>query len=690
MACMLLVLLLCVYATCSLFVADAFTSHPDAPTGFFGVKRQPGSFLNLPSFQNAMHGSQPKSAFFPMGPATEGISTTPQADTRRASPCSRLWAAKRTMNDDDDIDADAWEPDDEDLMLEDDFDDLEVDDEDEDIDQDDEIVSDASSGENDDDDDDDDDDVDLDPWDEDEDDDEIQEELVGIQATGIVGDDLETDEDNIQDEYEFDDDYDGDEDYPLEDDPNDPDYQTQKQLVEETVARREELARDKNFDAIDFMMNQMTLEQAEAMDKLPFIQEATKMEEDLIILDDDDVKDINLEEELPKVTDFMEDDPYENEGKTNILGTGISDDDLEELDNAWKDITRKTQEESWDKVTAKDLATDWYALDNQTLTEMDACLEEIGGSAYNCTRWLLYDLDFNVTNLILAAVKHNRQAPILFQHWYPQLLTYERYQHARDRDFDFNWEDVEQADISELERYYSGFGYSEIPKKAPAETGIISLEDLDEEELRMAAFENWMIEVYNPEVDRLDFDDDDFRDEDNVYSKFYEAPQHPDLPSYEDTQEDLEMWEEEMGDNEEDREYKELYGREFKYKVAKDEEFEKEFRGHLVVACSPDDADLEIAEIITARMDQEFGKKVYVETRVMAHAREEDSVFEVWLESYEIDLLHSKRRATLGSKGWEGPAECDAAQIDYIVEEVRFLISDDARYSYRREMDIPV
>jgi hypothetical protein len=75
----------------------------------------------------------------------------------------------------------------------------------------------------------------------------------------------------------------------------------------------------------------------------------------------------------------------------------------------------------------------------------------------------------------------------------------------------------------------------------------------------------------------------------------------------------------------------------------------------------------------------------------MALAREEDNVFEIWLESYEIDLLHSKKRATsVGTQDWTGPAEVDDAQIDYLTERVRFLISDDARYSYRMELDYAV
>ena len=100
------------------------------------------------------------------------------------------------------------------------------------------------------------------------------------------------------------------------------------------------------------------------------------------------------------------------------------------------------------------------------------------------------------------------------------------------------------------------------------------------------------------------------------------------------------------------------------------------------------DEDLEIAEKITARMGERFGKKIYVETRVMAHAREEDCVFEVWLESYEIDLLHSKKRATSNPDGWKGPAECDDKQIEHLLDEVEFLISDDARYNYRFVTDM--
>ena len=473
---------------------------------------------------------------------------------------------------------------------------------------------------------------------------------------------------------------------PLQDDPDDPDYMEQKKLVEETVARREKLAEDQDFDAVDYIMNQMTEEQAEIMNSLPSQQEVDRIASDVYGINDvdaDDVDAMDLDEEIASTPDLMDNDPWENKQEENILGTGVDDDILERLDDAWKLSNQAQAEEPWDKVDESAINFRWEDVADKQRDEMYECLNEIGGAPYNCTRWLFYDLNFNVSNLILAAVKHNPDAPVLFQHWYPQLLTYSRYEHARDRNFDFNWDDVENADMDELRRYYFGFGYTEIPSKAPGETGIIEFDELDEEEMKMAAFENWMIEVYNAEWDKKDFDDDDIRDEDNVFSEFFEMPDHPDLPSFDDAQEDLREWEEDAAN--ETAEYRDHMGMDRRYTHVEDEEFTKEFRGHLIVACTPQDKDLEIAEKITAAMGEKFGKQVYVETRVIAHAREEDAVFEVWLESYDIDLLHSKKRASSGTDGWDGPAECDEAQIEYLVDKVGFLISDDARYSYRYE-----
>lgn len=74
---------------------------------------------------------------------------------------------------------------------------------------------------------------------------------------------------------------------------------------------------------------------------------------------------------------------------------------------------------------------------------------------------------------------------------------------------------------------------------------------------------------------------------------------------------------------------------------------------------------------------------IYVETRVLGHARKEDNVYEIWLESYEIDLLHSKRQAFINSKVWKGPSEVDDEQLDHLVDRVRELVGDESRFSYR-------
>ena len=537
---------------------------------------------------------------------------------------------------------------------------------------------------------------------------EGEESLVAV-ATGrkrnsingnSFNDDDYDDDGNEIDDIDWDIDEDG-IDYELIDEMDDPDYVQQKQLIDAAIQESELRMQNENFDPLQFLSDSITPETSAQLDQLPFFQQVEALAQDITISEEDvrqsGITEDNFLTNVDAVSDLMEDDPYprHTDEASNLLQqtSGITDEEMIEFDETYKNVQAALNKEPWDKVNLR-AQQGFDNLTNQTLNELDECLGEIGGSAYNVTNWLLYDLDFNVSNLILAAIQHNKDAPILFQHWYPQLVVYERYQHARDRNFDFTWEDVEAADITELQRYYAGFGYDEIPSKAPAETGIINLDDLDEEDIKMAAFENWMTDVYNPEMDRKDFDDDTMRDEDNVFSDFYEYPQHPDLPIMEEAIDDIEQFQyENIGiDNANQhadvKEYRDMMGQTFEYDVVRDEEFIRDFRGHVIIACTGHDADLEIAERITVRFQQEFGKQVYVETRVMALAREDDNVYEIWIESYDIELLHSKKRAMANIKGWTGPAEIDDAQIEFLTNRVRFLISDDARYSYRLELDL--
>lgn len=392
------------------------------------------------------------------------------------------------------------EDDDDDIVLidGDDVDDIEI----EDPTSSDNIITNQNDNQNDDDDEDDDDDDFIDEIDLDEEEDD--EEEFYFQNMEITTNNMLLDWDEHIDGA----------DYELQDDPSDPNYMKQRELVEEAVQDSLAKREDEAFDPIEYAQNQLTEEMKKKIESLDIFKE---IEQRAAALSVDDVNPDQLDQQVRQTPNILlesnDEDDYDLLGQYQSL----SPTDLQQLENTYKDIHQITNEDVWDKVMFKDLNGGWDDLSNETLAEIDDCLEEIGGSAYNVTRWLLYDLDFNVTNLILAAVKHNPQAPILFHHWYPQLVVYKRYQDARDRDFDFTWDDVSNADVSELERYYAGFGYDEgIPQRAPGETGIVGLENLDEEEIRMAEFENWMKEVYNAEWDRQDFDDDDFQDEQNV------------------------------------------------------------------------------------------------------------------------------------------------------------------------------
>jgi hypothetical protein len=344
-------------------------------------------------------------------------------------------------------------------------------------------------------------------------------------------------EDDLDREYIFDSEAGFDEDFfddestkvPIRDYPEDPKYGERNKLIEETAERRKEKGGYEDFDPLDYLCNNMTVEEAEAFDKLELQKETEKQAAPFMVLGPQDVENLDIAKEVFKVTDLYDDDPYIPSGETDFLGTGVTDDDMKAMDDAWKSVNEALQREPWNKVDAK--AEAWHSskVDNRTLSEMYQAIEYIEGSSYDFPKWLVYDLDFNVTNLMLAAVKHNPDAPIFLMHWYAQLLFYSRYQHARDINFEFTHEDVKNADIEELERYYLGFGYDEIPKKAQGETGLISVEEMDEEEVKMAAFESWMKDVYNPEWDKLDFDDEDLKDENNVFSDNFIMPNHPDV-----------------------------------------------------------------------------------------------------------------------------------------------------------------
>ena len=112
----------------------------------------------------------------------------------------------------------------------------------------------------------------------------------------------------------------------------------QKELVLEAIQAANERAADEAFDAIQYIEEEMTPDQAKMMDELPFMQEIEARARGLGLTEQDIPSMEDLDEKIAAVSDLMTDDPYipvrHEEGETNILDrvTGLTDDDMQTLD----------------------------------------------------------------------------------------------------------------------------------------------------------------------------------------------------------------------------------------------------------------------------------------------------------------------------------------------------------------------
>ena len=523
-------------------------------------------------------------------------------------------------------------------------------------------------------------------------------------AAGDEEDEYEEYDEEVSDEY-VEDEY-----VPLEEDPDDPNYTAQKELLEKNLPRlqaisamkkmvRDQVEEEGVTDAWDktldeFFEENLTKEELAEIEKKAKAFEVT--EDEIKKLTDEDIEEAAAEfNALGGEDAFPEDGPsLEAAAATNEMLVSIDEAAKEyyAMKEAMEDGTyegfsnfdKLDEDEELSKLNATD--PEQYAELLYTIKEM----EDDDRPMYKPEKMLLYDLQFNMTNIFLAACKHNPEAPIVLPQWLYQMEVYERYAADQERNFEFTWEETESVDTTELEKYWQGLGYDEIPTKNPSQTNIIELGTPDDDEIQMSHMQEWMKEVYDPEFDEVFFDDDDFMPYDSVYSEeFYQKETPKEILEWDEMMSDINKSLEDGDATEEQKEENLKFvdqlieSKNFTERITYDSPEGREFQGHLVVACSSLDSDLEIAEKITKRMGEEFGLKIFVETRVYGHAKPEDFLFEVWLESYDVDLIHSKRKATLSSQTWDGPAECDDTQIEYLVGQVGYLISDDHRYSYR-------
>lgn len=429
---------------------------------------------------------------------------------------------------------------------------------------------------------------------------------------------------------------------------------------------------------------------------------------DAASMSEEDIKKIaDLSGEMAEATEELDalegSDAFPPDGP-DLASRGYTNADLVEIDRLSREsfsISKAMEDGTWEGYTRFDLIDPEEGWDRLNLTDpvqFDECetvLEEMDDDdrpIYHPEKMLLYDLNFDVYNLMLAAFKHNPDAPVILPQWLYQVECYSKYRHVQDAGFTIDWDEADKiADAAELGRYWKGLGYDEIPKQTSQETNIVKIEKPDDDDYQIAHLQEWMKEVYDPKFDEVFFDDDSFMPYDSVFSdEFYNKDPPKDQVELEKLLKEFKADAQEAGNltSAEEVQMQEFMDgmvsmKNFTSRVEHDSPEASDFRGHLVVACGTSDADLEVAEAITLRFESEFGRKVFVESRVYKHAKDEDYLFEVWLEGFDIDLLHSKRRATFGSAQWDGPAECDEGQIEYLVDEVTYLISDDHRFSYR-------
>ena len=83
-------------------------------------------------------------------------------------------------------------------------------------------------------------------------------------------------------------------------------------------------------------------------------------------------------------------------------------------------------------------------------------------------------------------------------------------------------------------------------------------------------------------------------------------------------------------------------------------------------------------ELIESTILSRFGSVVSVFHRTMG--TDSDNLFEVWLESYEHELLFSRRSAVY-DKDWEGGRDV-GEEWEGILERIEDMVSDDSKYSY--------
>lgn len=267
--------------------------------------------------------------------------------------------------------------------------------------------------------------------------------------------------------------------------------------------------------------------------------------------------------------------------------------------------------------------------------------------------------NWNYTALLLSAIKRNPDMPFARPDWFdkarvemglPEVdLMKEQYA------MEFTSADVEGADVSLVEDFYNLRG-----KELPAEDDVMS----EGYQLTQEEREFYMARIKIADEEEVD---------DSLEARWQAW--------FEEVYDEEQLEEQFKLINQDEENMREDYHWHQRYRHLEERSRNPGLNAKLVIAVKGERSDLKKCEMVTQRMKAEFGDDLYVETQIFPEANIEDYLFEVWIVAYEDELLFSRRKHYYDQE-WPGPDDFRSEDLESLVDEVRFHLSDDAKNGF--------
>mmetsp|Transcript_7921 Transcript_7921/g.10120 ORF Transcript_7921/g.10120 Transcript_7921/m.10120 type:complete len:576 (-) Transcript_7921:31-1758(-) len=274
--------------------------------------------------------------------------------------------------------------------------------------------------------------------------------------------------------------------------------------------------------------------------------------------------------------------------------------------------------------------------------------------------------DWSYTALMLSAIKRNPDMPFVRPAWFNKVriekglpeLSAEELMTEQYR-IEFTEDEVDAADASLVEKFFNMRG-----KLLPAPDDTSDPDYDQQQEMR---------EFYMARIKVAEAEEDDGEDLESLEARWQAW--------FEEVYEEEELSEQFRLINQDEENMREDYHWHERYRHLEERCLNEGLNAKLVIAIKGDREDLKKCQMVTDRMKSEFGDELYVETQVFPEATSEDYLFEVWIVAYEDELLFSRRRHYY-DQDWPGPDDFRSEDLDKLVEEVRFHLSDDAKNGF--------